>query len=100
EVRLAYDAEFLYIAVRTPNATGGDYAADDRPRAHDADLAAHDRVAIRLDTDRDYGSHFELDIDHRGWTRDTCVGDASSNPAWYVAAAADDASWTGEAAVP
>jgi photosystem II stability/assembly factor-like uncharacterized protein len=100
EVRIAYDEQFLYLAVRCPKSPGVDYRPDDRPRPRDAGLAAHDRVALRFDVDRDYTTHFELVVDHRGWTQDACWGDASWNPSWYVAAAQDAATWTVEAAVP
>lgn len=99
-IRLVYDRQFLYLAVRCPKVAGGDYADDDRPRPRDADLSAHDRVALRFDVDRDYTTHFELVVDHRGWTRDACWGDVHWNPIWYVAAADDGATWTVEAAVP
>ncbi len=99
-VRLAYDSEFLYIGVECPRAPGGDYRYDERPRPHDADLAAHDRVAIRFDFDRDYTTYCELVVDHRGWTEESSLGDASWNPLWYVAAAVDESKWTVEAAVP
>ncbi len=100
QVRLAYDDEFLYLAVTCPKAAGVHYAADDRPRPRDADLSQHDRVSLRLDVDRDYATYYELVVDDRGWTREACWGDATWNPDWYVAAASDDASWTVEAAVP
>jgi hypothetical protein len=63
-------------------------------------LTRHDRVAIRLDTDRDYTTALELTVDHRGWTRDACWGDPGWDPTWYVASATDDATWTIEAAIP
>ena len=66
----------------------------------DADLAAHDRVIVRLDVDRDYTTAFELTVDDRGWTHDACWNDATWNPTWFVAAAADEATWTVEAAIP
>jgi hypothetical protein len=100
EIRIAYDAEFLYFAVRCPKAAGGDYQLDERPRARDADLLQHDRVTLRLDVDRDYSTAFELSVDARGWTHDACWGDVHWNPSWYVAAASDETSWTIEAAVP
>ena len=50
--------------------------------------------------DRDYATYYRLSIDHRGWTHDECWGDASWNPTWYVAAGADDDTWTIEAAIP
>jgi photosystem II stability/assembly factor-like uncharacterized protein len=100
EVRLAYDEQFLYVAVCCRNSEKGDYGPDDRPRPRDADLADHDRVAIRLDADRDYTTFFELVVDHRGWTSDACWDDRTWSPNWYVAAAHDESSWTIEAAVP
>jgi hypothetical protein len=100
EVRLAYDTEYLYVAVRCPKTPGGEYPSDDGPRPRDADLVEHDRVTLRLDVDRDFSTAFELTVDARGWTRDACWGDVHWNPNWYVAAASDDTSWTIEAAVP
>jgi photosystem II stability/assembly factor-like uncharacterized protein len=100
EVRFACDNEFLYIAVRCPKVKGVDYVPDDRPRPRDGDLAQHDRVTVRLDTDRDYTTTFELTVDDRGWTCDACCGDATWDPTWYVAADSDDESWTAEAAIP
>lgn len=100
EVQLARDNEFLYIAIRCPKQEGVDYHTDDTPRPRDADLTAHDRVTIRLDTDRDYSTAFELSVDNRGWTRDACWDDTNWNPAWYVAAGGDNTTWTIEAAIP
>jgi photosystem II stability/assembly factor-like uncharacterized protein len=99
-VRFAYDREFLYVAICCPKAKGLEYSPDDRPRPRDADLAAHDRVVVRLDVDRDYTTAYELAIDDRGWTHDACWNDATWNPTWFIAAATDDATWTVEAAVP
>jgi photosystem II stability/assembly factor-like uncharacterized protein len=100
EIRLAYDHKFLYVAVRCPKASVGDYGIDDQPRPRDADLRGHDRVTLSLDVDRDFTTAFELTIDNRGWTHDICWGDPNWNPSWYVAAATDDSTWTVEAAVP
>ena len=96
----AYDDRFLYLAIHCPKAKDVDYSPDDRPRPRDADLSAHDRVTVRLDVDRDYTTAFELAVDHRGWTHDACWSDATWNPTWFVAAAADEATWTVEAAIP
>ena len=94
------DNEFLYSAIRCPKQESIDYRTDDTPRPRDADLTQHDRVTLRLDTDRDYTTAFELSVDNRGWTHDACWGDPNWNPAWYVAAAGDDTTWTIEAAIP
>lgn len=100
QIRLAYDDEFLYLAVTCPKVGGDTYPPDHQPRPRDADLAQHDRVAVRIDVDRDYSTAFELTLDHRGWCHDACWGDAHWNPAWYIAAASDAATWSVEAAVP
>jgi photosystem II stability/assembly factor-like uncharacterized protein len=100
EVRFACDGEFLYLAVRCPKATGVEYLPADQPRPRDGDLSQHDRVTVRIDTDRDYTTAFELTADDRGWTRDACWGDATWDPTWYVAAGGDETTWTVEAAIP
>lgn len=99
-IQLAHDDQCLYVAIRCPKCDSCSYEADDTPRPHDADLTQHDRVTLRLDTDRDYTTAFELTVDHRGWVADACWGDATWNPQWFVAAANDDESWTVETAVP
>ncbi|MEX2091397.1 MAG: YCF48-related protein [Pirellulales bacterium] len=99
-VCFTYDNVFLYLAIQCPKAKDADYSLDDRPRPRDAELSAHDRVVVRLDVDRDYTTAYELAVDHRGWTHDACWNDATWNPTWFVAAAADESTWTVEAAIP
>ena len=72
EVRITRDDEFLYLAIHCPKAANLDYHPDDSPRPRDADLTQHDRVSIRLDIDRDYTTAYELTVDNRGWTHDSC----------------------------
>jgi len=103
ELRLAYDREHLYIAIQCPRSASPQPPApilNDSPRPRDADLTPRDRVTLRLDTDRDFTTAFELTVDHRGWTHEACWADANWNPEWYVAAAGDAATWTVEAAIP
>ncbi len=100
EIFFAYDAEFCYVAVRCKKIDGAQYQKDNQPRTYDADLEGHDHVVIRLDADRDYATYFELAIDHRGQTADTCWRDTSWNPRWFVAAGGRTRSWTIEAAIP
>jgi hypothetical protein len=99
---LAFDDEFLYIALSCAKAPGVDDAVQekDTPRNSDSDLAGCDRVTILLDVDRDYASCWSLTIDHRGWPAESCFGDATWNPQWFIAAAGDDQYWTAEAAIP
>jgi hypothetical protein len=99
-VALTHDDEFLYLAISCQRLPGAVYAADDGPRTRDADLQNNDRVELLLDIDRDYATYYRLAIDHRGWTREACLGDPSWDPTWYVAAAGDETHWTVEAAIP
>jgi photosystem II stability/assembly factor-like uncharacterized protein len=100
EARIAHDDKFIYIAIHCLKAPNVKYEPDDSPRTRDADLLQHDRVSIAFDLDRDYTTAFELTVDDRGWTLDACWGDPTWNPTWYVAKAADENSWTVEAAIP
>jgi hypothetical protein len=100
EVRLAYDNEFLYLAIRCPKIAGVEYPQDDRARPRDADLSHYDRVEVQLDLDRDFATAYSLTLDSRSWSREACWDDINWNPAWYIAAAAGETSWTVEAAVP
>jgi photosystem II stability/assembly factor-like uncharacterized protein len=100
-VMFAHDDEFLYIAVSCRKAPGVKYEpAPTGPRPRDPDLSACDRVDILLDLDRTYATHCRLTIDHRGWAADSCWGDGTWNPNWFVAARTADGTWTAEAAIP
>lgn len=99
-VALTHDDEFLYLAISCQRLAGAGYAADERVRTRDADLQGNDRVELLLDVDRDYATYYRLAVDYRGWTRETCLGDPSWDPTWYVAAAGDETHWTIEAAIP
>lgn len=98
-VRIAHDEAFLYVAIEAESETPetiDPHAA--RPR--DADLTGHDRVTLRIDTDRDYTTAFELTLDARGWAHDALWRDVHWRPTWYVAAATDKGLWRAEAAIP
>jgi LmbE family N-acetylglucosaminyl deacetylase len=98
--RLARDDEFLYFALRCQKSPGVEYSSGSEPRTYDGPLESRDRVELTIDLDRDYATGFRLAVDHRGWTNDVCVGAASWNPEWFVAAAEDHEAWTVEAAIP
>lgn len=59
-----------------------------------------DRVDVLIDLDRDFATYYRLTIDHRGWTNDSCCGDSTWDPKWYVAARSEGGYWTVEAAIP
>lgn len=98
--QLAYDEQFLYLAVRCRKAPAATYTAAKGPRPRDADLSASDRVELLLDIDGDRATWYRLSVDHRGHAHDSCWGDSSWNPAWYIASASDEQTWTVEAAIP
>lgn len=102
EVRLAHDAECLYVAVacKRPASKSVPLATTRTP---DADLSKNDRIGIMLDLDRDYGSYFHLQVDERGLVADECVvgyPDKSWNPRWFVASKSDAEGWRVEVAIP
>ncbi len=103
EAWLAYDRDFLYIAVRCRHPAGRTVPPV-RVRSRDADLHAYDRVSLMLDLDRDYSSYFHLQIDQRGCVRDElCLGqehDATWDPHWFVAVHSTSTSWQAEGAIP
>jgi hypothetical protein len=100
EVMAAYDAEFLYLAIRCRKAEGCDYKAAGGPRPRDPDLARRDRVELFIDIDRDYATFYRMAVDHRGWASEECWGDKTWDPSWFVAAESDATTWTAEAAIP
>jgi photosystem II stability/assembly factor-like uncharacterized protein len=96
---IAYDNEFLYLAVECRQAPGCQYPAGEGPRPRDPDLTTHDRVEFYLDLDRDWATWYRLTIDHRGWTGESCWSDDTWNPQWFVAAHTEDGVWRAEAAI-
>jgi len=99
QVRVIYDADFLFLGIRCRKASAAVYSTTEQERPRDADLQAHDRVELLLDVDRDYATYFHLSVDHRGWAGESCMGDPSWNPKWYVAGRSDTTEWTAEAAI-
>ncbi len=99
EVRMAYDRDYVYLAVTCRHPEGlGVPAAEKRTR--DEDLRGSDRVSLLLDVDRDYATCFHLQADARGCIRDECWGDAAWDPRWFAAVHRTAQGWTLEAAVP
>jgi photosystem II stability/assembly factor-like uncharacterized protein len=96
---LAYDAEYLYVAVQCQH-PAGQAAPPVAKRTRDADLSRFDRVGILLDLDRDYQTCFHLQIDQRGAVAEDCWGDRTWNPRWFVASKSGPDGWTAEAAIP
>jgi len=98
---LAWDDEFLYVAARLQRAP-----EKSRPielamhRSYDAKHENRDRLELEIDTDRDFGTAFQLTVDESGETSDRCWMLDKWNPKWFVALDADAATWRIEAAIP
>jgi photosystem II stability/assembly factor-like uncharacterized protein len=99
EVRVAYDKEFLYLAVRCSH-PAGKQVPPAKERGRDADLRGFDRVSFLLDLDRDYSTCFHLQIDQRGCVSEDCWGDKTWDPRWFVKVHAEETGWVAEAAIP
>jgi len=99
-VAAAFDDEFMYFAISCRKVPGVSYPSSDQARPRDADLTAGDRVEIHLDIDRDYATWYTLAVDSRGWTSESCFGDPTWDPSWFVAASGDEEYWTAEIAIP
>lgn len=97
---VAYDQEFLYLAIECQKLAGAAYPVEQATRPRDADLRGYDRVTLRLDTNRDYTSAMQITLDCRGWTHDSCDGQPYWNPRYFVASQQTDDTWTVEVAAP
>jgi photosystem II stability/assembly factor-like uncharacterized protein len=96
---LAYDAEYLYVALSCKHPPDRQVAPVDK-RTRDADLRAFDRVSLMLDLDRDYQTYFQWQIDQRGAVAEDCWADRTWNPRWLVAHKSTSTGWTAELAIP
>jgi hypothetical protein len=55
---------------------------------------------LLIDVDRDYATFYRLTVDQRGFTGEACLGDATWNPRWFVAAVSKPTTWAVEGAIP
>lgn len=99
QVRLAYDRDFLYLALRCEHPEGLQVQPVQK-RTRDMDLDKFDRVTLELDLDRDYSTAYRFEVDQRGCLRESCWGDANWNPRWFVAVKSEATYWQIEAAIP
>ena len=98
---LAWDDEFLYLAARLQRAPEKSQAVElVLNRSYDAKHENRDRLELEIDTDRDFGTAFQLTVDESGETSDRCWMLDKWNPKWFVALDADAATWRIEAAIP
>jgi photosystem II stability/assembly factor-like uncharacterized protein len=89
-VRILYDEEFLYLGGELPH----------RITATQSQPAKSDLFRLRIDTDRDYLTWFELGIDSNEKVTEMCNGIPGWKPRWYVKTRHSDQAWFVEAAIP
>ena len=98
---LAWDDEFLYLAARLQRAPEKSTPVElALHRTYDAPHQNRDRLELEIDTDRDFGTTFQLTVDETGRTSDRCWMLDKWNPKWFVALDADADTWRVEAAIP
>jgi photosystem II stability/assembly factor-like uncharacterized protein len=98
---LAWDDEFLYLGARLQRAPEKLQPVQlAMHRSYDSKHENRDRLELEIDTDRDFGTSFQLTIDEAGQTSDRCWMLDQWNPNWFVALDADNAAWRIEAAIP
>jgi hypothetical protein len=100
QVILAYDQEFLFIAIRCQKIEGVLYPEPNRGRTRNPSLEMFDRVELAFDVDRDQAWPLRLTVDARGWAADHCGNSPAWDPEWFVAAKHSPTHWMIEAAVP
>ena len=101
DLRVAYDEQYVYVALRERARRFGPDSGDARGgvTVRDQDLSSVDRVQLRLDTDRDLLSSMQLEFTDSGRTHDAIDGFAAWQPSWYVASHRDGESVQVEIAV-
>ncbi len=99
DVRLAFDRQYLYVAVRCFHPSGKSKPLL-KPRLHDVDSRDQDRVSLVFDLDRDYATWFHLQVDQRGCVLEDCWGDRTWDPRWFVGLQTEASCWTVELAIP
>jgi photosystem II stability/assembly factor-like uncharacterized protein len=100
QVILAYDEEFLFLAIRCQKIDGILYPEPTRGRTRNPNLEMFDRVELAFDVDGDQAWPLRLTIDARGWAADHCGNSPAWDPDWFVAAKHSPTHWTIEAAIP
>ncbi len=100
EIRVLYDDAYLYVWMRCPKPSNGDAILLGSIRKRDGCNRRKDYVTVRLDTDRDYATWFEFDIDADGQVAERCGDFVDWNPQWFVAHRTNEIEWSAEIAIP
>jgi len=84
DLRMAYDEEYLYVAIRWDADQIGEDTSDSGGVTRDQDLTAVDRLRLSLDSDRDLITSMQLQVSDSGRTHDAIDNNAHWQPSWYV----------------
>lgn len=90
-IQITHDDEFLFIAatcLRAPRTT-------EVPQ-----IAKPESLTFRFDTDRDYLTWFELNVDQDGKVVERCTDMDGWQPKWYFKTESNENAWIFEAAIP
>ena len=100
-VRMAYDEEFIYVAVDTDSERFADEAVspDRWDVSRDHDLTAVDRLEVSLDIDMDVVTAMRLQVSGDGRTFDSVDTHPGWQPTWYVAPRRDSGRMVFELAI-
>lgn len=103
EVRIVYDAKYLYFAVRAHDSRPGDIVATQRRR--DADLADDDHVSLVLDPFLDQRNGYLFAFNPLGAQRDALIEqgrllNANWDGVWEVVARRTSDGWQAEGFIP
>ncbi len=91
DVQMIHDGEFLFIAVKC---NGGTQSLSNRSQS------LPERLTFRFDTDRDYLTWFELQVDEAGNVTERCMDMQGWQPEWYFKSESGHDGWQLEAAIP
>ncbi len=100
-VQVAYDDDYVYLAVELPAAQIRRDTEPTRDAAgnRDQDLSRVDRLQFWIDVDRDLASAMQLQVSDAGRVRDAVDGCTAWQPTWYPAIRRDERLVTYEIAI-
>lgn len=86
-LRIAYDDEYVYVAIECPaDRIQPDLLADEPATSlRDQNLRQVDRMRLSIDIDRDLATAMHLQVSDAGRTHDCIDSNSSWHPTWYVA---------------
>ena len=84
-IRLAYDEEYVYVAMQCPTSRfeTDPFAQQSDAKNRDQDLKDVDRLLLSIDTDRDLITSMQLQVSDSGRTHDAIDGNPHWQPTWY-----------------